>query len=477
MLLEGAPVGGVGDQDKWVCQRIENAGGQCWFMINDSTATPAVHDRYAYQHAKFMIIDDLWLLTGSENLNYSSMPSDNKADGTSGNRGIWLWTNASGLVAHTLDVFQHDLDPAHHRDLKRWNAADPKYGAPPPTFTVSYTSGGTAYPVQFPQPLVFSGNLSFEIVQSPDNSLRDSDALLGMVSRAGSGDRVYVEQLYEYKFWGPTSSNPTADPNPRLEAYIAAARRGAAVRLILDSAFNEPLDPRGNTATCAYVNNIAANESLDLQCVLGNPTGTGIHNKMVLVRASGQGWVHTGSINGSENSSKQNREMAVQVRSSEAYNYLAQMFRYDCAASGCTLPKDETVYLPVLLTMYPQWNGSIVLENGSCCAGGVAGSPLGIDAAFTASSTVGAATQMRTSTTYGCASEAAIGQAAWEPFATQKVFTFTPPINWVTFYASVQFRDAADNVSPIYCDDIAVEGMPPPPNLRLPPPGGATKPE
>jgi cardiolipin synthase len=35
VLLEGAPVGGVGDQDRWVCQQIENAGGQCWFMIND----------------------------------------------------------------------------------------------------------------------------------------------------------------------------------------------------------------------------------------------------------------------------------------------------------------------------------------------------------------------------------------------------------------------------------------------------------
>ncbi len=87
VLLEGGPVGGVGDQDKWVCQQIENAGGQCWFIINDAAATPPVHDRYAYQHAKFMIIDDQCLLTGSENLNYSSMPADNKADGTSGQPG------------------------------------------------------------------------------------------------------------------------------------------------------------------------------------------------------------------------------------------------------------------------------------------------------------------------------------------------------------------------------------------------------
>src|SRR5512143_851506 len=119
------------------------------------------------------------------------MPSDNKSDGTSGNRGIWLWTDAPGPIAHLKDVFAHDLDPAHHRDLRRWSASDPKYGAPPITFTVSFASGGHAYPIQFPQPFVLSGTFNFEIVQSPENSLRDTDALLGMVAQAtGGGSRV-----------------------------------------------------------------------------------------------------------------------------------------------------------------------------------------------------------------------------------------------------------------------------------------------
>jgi cardiolipin synthase A/B len=348
VLLEGAPLGGIEDQEKWVCQQIETAGGQCWFMINDSTVNPPIHDRYAYQHAKFMIIDNQWLLTGSENLNYSSMPSDNKSDGTSGNRGIWLWTNASGPISHALDIFQHDLDTINHRDLIRWSDADPKYGAPPITFTVSYASGGSAYPIQFPQPIVVSGTLPFEMVQSPDNSLRDTDALLGMVARAGAGDRVLVEQLYEYTYWGPVSSNTATDPNPRLEAYISAARRGAKVRMLLDSVYNDPGDVRGNTATCAYVTATAASESLDLACLLGNPTDTGIHNKMVLVSAGGQGWIHSGSINGSENSSKQNRELAVQVRSTGAYTKLAEVFWYDWLASGGALPLDHSVYLPLL---------------------------------------------------------------------------------------------------------------------------------
>ena len=35
ILLEGEPVGGIEDQEKWICQQIENAGGQVYFMYND----------------------------------------------------------------------------------------------------------------------------------------------------------------------------------------------------------------------------------------------------------------------------------------------------------------------------------------------------------------------------------------------------------------------------------------------------------
>ena len=140
-------------------------------------------------------------------------------------------------------------------------------------------------------------------MQSPENSLRDTDALLGMVAHAGGGSRVLVEQLYEYKYWGPTSSNPITDPNPRLEAYIAAARRGAVGAVCCWIAPSTIRSIRAATRRHAPTSTrIAASEQINIQCLIGNPTGTGIHNKMVLVLAGGQGWVHTGSINGSENS-------------------------------------------------------------------------------------------------------------------------------------------------------------------------------
>jgi cardiolipin synthase len=329
ILLEGEPVNGVEDQDKWICQQIEANGGQCWYMHTDSAS--GVHDRYSYQHAKFTIVDGDILLTGSENLNYSSMPADNKSDGTLGNRGAYIITDSSALINHALDIFNHDLDPANHNDLHRWSAAT---DSPPSGFVPSYASGGTSYAVQFPTPLSLSGNFEFEVVQSPENDLRASDALLGMVARAGAGGTVLVEQLYERKYWGPNTSDPATDPNLRLEAYIDAARRGARVRILLDSFYDDLFDPRGNSETCIYVNGLASSESLDLQCLTGDPTGNGIHNKMVLVWNGTQGWTHTGSINGSENSVKNNRELAIQIKSTDGYHYLAQVFDYDWVASG-----------------------------------------------------------------------------------------------------------------------------------------------
>jgi cardiolipin synthase A/B len=352
VYLEGGPMGGLSNQEKWICQQLEMAGGQCWFLITDTNADPPIHARYADQHAKFMLVDDRWLLTGSENLDYTSMPADNKSDGTSGNRGIWLWTDASGPLSHLRDVFDHDFDPLHFRDVRRWNALDPIYGAPPLTYTVHVTSGGTGYTVQFTQPIVISGEIPFEVVQSPENALRDTDALLGMVARAGRGSRVLVEQFYEHKYWGVSSSSPITDPNPRLAAYIAAARRGATVDVLLDATSDDPLDPRGNTATCAYVNGIAVTEKLNLACLLGNPTGTGLHNKMVLVTANDRGWVHTGSLDGSESSNKLNREVAVQVESLSAYNALAPVFWSDWLASGGTLPPPTFIYLPLIVRQY-----------------------------------------------------------------------------------------------------------------------------
>jgi phosphatidylserine/phosphatidylglycerophosphate/cardiolipin synthase-like enzyme len=336
-LLEGAPPGGLGDQARYVCGLIEAAGGACWFMAGDEARQ--VHSRYRYLHAKYLVIDDRLAAVSSENFSPDSLPDDDKRDGTWGRRGVVLITDARPVAAHLAAVFADDLDTAH-ADLRRWSAADPVYGAPPPGFVPITTSGGVTYTVRFPRPVAFFGTYRFEIGQSPENSLRAGDGLLGLFGRAGQGDTLLLEQLAERPHWGATNSNAAADPNPRLEAALSAARRGADVSLLLDSFFDDADSAVSNAATCAYVTQVAGREGLRLRCRTGNPTGLGIHNKMVLAQIDGRGYVHVGSLNGTEVSHKGNRELTLGVQSDAAYAYLARLFAGDAP---------QTTFLPLAL--------------------------------------------------------------------------------------------------------------------------------
>ncbi len=327
LLLEGGPSGGLPDAEKYACARIEAAGGACWFVISD--AAQDIYDRYRFMHAKFLLVDGQRVLISSENFSPNSMPNDEKSDGTTGRRGVVLLTDAPGVVAHVQTIFDADFDPDAHVDIRRWQASDPVYGNPPPGFVPIRETGGISYTVRYPAPLTFRDQFAFEMVQSPENSLRDVDSLIGLVNRAGAGDRVLVQQLQERPYWGTSDSNPQVDPNPRLEAYLNAARRGASVDIMLDAYFDSPTSPVGNWATCEYVRRISAEEQLSLRCNLSNPTGLGIHNKMVLVEVNGKGYVHVGSLNGTEQSSKGNRELALQVQSDEAFRLLVDVFTRD----------------------------------------------------------------------------------------------------------------------------------------------------
>ncbi|MCI0393958.1 MAG: lamin tail domain-containing protein [Chloroflexi bacterium] len=341
VLLEGGPAGGITDQERYVCQQLEAASGQCWFMISNSTQQ--IYDRYRFLHAKYILIDGQRVIVSSENVSPDSLPDDDKSDGTWGRRGVALITDAPGVVARVQAIWDADFDPAAHADLFRWTAGHSTYGNPPPGYEPITVTGGTTYTVRYPAASTFQGTFTFEVVQSPENSLRDQDGFLGLLSQAGPGDTILIQQLNERPYWGESSSNPAADPNPRLEAYLAAARRGAIVRLLLDEFFDDSSDPLSNFATCTTLNDVARAEGLDLRCALGNPTGLGIHNKMVLALIGGQGTVHAGSINGTEQSHKGNREVALQIRSTAAYALLADMFYRDWP---------HRAYLPVTFHSY-----------------------------------------------------------------------------------------------------------------------------
>ncbi|NOX62126.1 MAG: hypothetical protein GXP42_09315 [Chloroflexi bacterium] len=329
LLLEGSPVGGLSDESRWVGQRITEAGGQVDFMVND---IEGAHDRYPSQHAKFIIVDGQTLFVGTENFKASSMPpSSDTSDGqTQGRRGYGVILTEPTLVARGLAIFQDDDDPAHP-DIFTWRADHPQYGLPPSGYKPPTTSNQSGYAVRYPQPYTAPDVTEGYLFTSPESSLTPGP-LLDLLAQAGAGDEILVQQLYEHPFWGATDSNPTDDPNPRLEALIAAARRGARVRLLLDGFFDDPEAKRSNAGTAAYVNQVAQDEGLDLEAKVGNPTLGGIHAKIHLLSLGNERWVSLGSMNGGEVSNKLNREMAVALQSSGAHAYLSSVFWSDWAA-------------------------------------------------------------------------------------------------------------------------------------------------
>ncbi len=346
ILLEGGPVGGIDDQEKWVCQHIDAAGGQCWFMISD--ATQYIRARYDYVHAKMIVVDNKVVAIGSENFSPRSLTYDNFADGTVGHRGVYLLTDASGVISRALDIWHADFDPINHRDLIRWSISDTKYGPPPIGFAPNYSIEVSGYRIRYPQPLTITAPLTFEVVSAPENALHASDALLGWINQSGAGDAIEVEQLDEPTYWGASTSNPSADPNVRLEALIAAAGRGAQVRLLLDHYFDDATKPNSNDATVKYVESrraLSPTLAANLHVRQGDPARYGLHNKMFLFDVGGRQVVHVGSINGTETSNKANREVALQVESNAAYAYLRAMFEYDWAFQ----PRS---YFPVIASNY-----------------------------------------------------------------------------------------------------------------------------
>jgi hypothetical protein len=118
-------------------------------------------------------------------------------------------------------------------------------------------------------------------------------------------------------------------------AVLQAARRGVAVRVLLDGTWYnaEESDARDNDDTARFLNETAQKEGLNLAAKVINLDTANlekIHAKSVLV--DGQE-VLVSSINWSENSFKGNREIGVVIKHPDVTGYYRELFWRDWRAS------------------------------------------------------------------------------------------------------------------------------------------------
>ena len=330
LLLEGSPVGGITDLQRWCVSHLAASGADVRYMAVTDAAPRGYNTRYRYAHAKYGVIDGRRSLVGTENLTWDAAPVST-GEPVGGRRGFFLVVDAPSVAQTLAAILESDWQPNRFLDLQSYEPAHPLYGDPPPDFVLPEPP---IYPVDaapFAQPVSAHGPANFVVVSAPENVLHPDDGLFTLLDQAGPGDEILVAQLYEHKYWGDSNSNPVADPNPRLERIIDAARRGARVRLLLDSRFDEPLDARSNRATVDYVRAIAAAEGLDLDARLADPASGGLHAKVVLVRLGNETWSAVGSLNGGEISHKLNREVVLLVDHPAIYDRLLEVFLHDWA--------------------------------------------------------------------------------------------------------------------------------------------------
>ena len=306
------------------------AGVDLRYMAVTDDAPTGYRKRFRFNHAKYAVIDGQRVWVGTDNFNLDSVPLPSPTP-VGGRRGIYLFTDAAPVVATLQRVFDADWGEGRFLDVRPFEPSHPKYGAPPADFVLPPAPVYQVTSAPFAAPVSASGAGRFVVATAPENALRADAGLHALIDRAGGGDELLVVQLYENRNWGEPTSNPIADPNLRLAALLAAARRGASVRLLLDSFFDEAEELRSNRATVEYVRAVAAAEGLNLEARLANPTLGGMHAKLVLVQVAGESWSVVGSLNGSEVSYKLNREVLLLVDMPAIHTRLREVFWHDWA--------------------------------------------------------------------------------------------------------------------------------------------------
>jgi phosphatidylserine/phosphatidylglycerophosphate/cardiolipin synthase-like enzyme len=333
ILLEGRPPGGISNLQKWCVAQLANSGVDVRYLAVRDEAPNGYATRYRYIHAKYGIIDGRLVINGTDNFNYDSMPVSQAAV-VGGRRGFYLASDAPTVVTTLQRIFESDWRPDRFLDLVSFAPEHPKYGNPPADFVLSPPPQYFPPDSPFRQPFSLQGAGQWIVMSAPENALRPDAGLLGLIEQAGASDEILWMQLYEHKHWGDTASSPVADPNPRLLGLIEAARRGAKVRLLLDSYFDDNKDLRSNRATLEYVRAVASAEGLDLEVRLGNPTRGGVHAKLALLRLQQRSWSTLGSLNGGEVSHKLNREVVLMTDLPDVYARLSAVFTHDWTISA-----------------------------------------------------------------------------------------------------------------------------------------------
>jgi phosphatidylserine/phosphatidylglycerophosphate/cardiolipin synthase-like enzyme len=293
VLVEGGPVGGIGEAEKAVLWRVNRSGIPVYAMVSSKSS----HAPYRYDHAKYVVVDRHAVLIASENFKYSGFAPEGK----SGNRGWGVVLEDPATASYFASVFLTDLQ----------GPSVVPYNGEPGRNETPYTE---KYPREF-WPQQFDG-ATVRPVLAPDTSSQIADLI------NAAEQSIDIEEAYI------TNETPFV-LNPYLSLAINASRRGVRVRVLLDSYWYNVEGKSDNDEMAALINQIATAENLLLEarCAdLSTNQIEKIHNKGVIVDGRR---VLVSSINWNSNSPNFNREAGVIIDHPGVAGYFMAAFEDD----------------------------------------------------------------------------------------------------------------------------------------------------
>ncbi len=287
ILLEKSPLGYSSlSSDAKKMKALIDAGGEIMFIGGDS-------DRYTYVHAKYCVVDDDIVIVTSENwvtdnLNGISVTNAEKGKG---NRGWGAIIESKDYASFMMTVFNNDSNKTYgdvidfDEYLTNVTATTLTYKAPTNTYT-TYSYTGTVTPTM-----------------SPDSSW---DSSLYYIDHATT--RIYSQQQ------SITSSYANITVESPIKHMAAKADAGVDVRFILNAATDA-------TTAQNQVDNINMTSNIK-SATMSKPY---VHNKGLICDDT----VFVTSVNWTDTSFKNNREMGVIIHSKDVADFFANEFKTD----------------------------------------------------------------------------------------------------------------------------------------------------
>ena len=330
VFVEGAPIGGIADEEKFILSKIVAYGGKVRFIVNDNEND--VYARYIFDHGKYLVIDNETTIVESCNWAKTGIP----IDPTFGNREWGIVVKSKEVASYFLDIFLDDWDPKH---CDSYSFEEMGLSIPPDFFFDEYVYGGT-YKPQY-NSKTFFGNFSAIPVFSPDTS---KTAICDLIESAN--ESIYIEQLYIYRNW-------SEQINPFVKRLINKSMQGVDVKVIMN--YNPAYDETNEK--CNLTKQYFEEFGIEVKFVYTNWSYfTNVHNKGMIVDNKS---VLISSINWNENSVMQNREAGIIIESEEVAHYYVDVFFYDwnlmeSKSSNITeeqIENNNTIYIVAIFTM------------------------------------------------------------------------------------------------------------------------------